>query len=63
MDIRGVKNVAPNRNLLKRIVAVLFSLIVIVVSYIVITNASQDARDTVEVLRLTEREGCPPLRC
>ncbi|MEK3794631.1 hypothetical protein MKX42_23080 [Paenibacillus sp. FSL R7-0204] len=59
MDIRGVKNVAPNRNLLKRIVAVLFSLIVIVVSYIVITNASQDARDTVEVLRLTEKGGLP----
>ncbi|ETT30104.1 MULTISPECIES: hypothetical protein [unclassified Paenibacillus] len=59
MDIRSVKNVAPNRNLLKRIVAVLFSLTVIVVSYIVITNASQDARDTVEVLRLTEKGGLP----
>lgn len=63
MDIRGVKNVAPNRNLLKRMGAVLFSLTVIAVSYIVITNASQDARDTVEVLRLTQKGGCPPLRC
>lgn len=59
MDIRGVKNVAPNRNLLKRMGAVLFSLTVIVVSYIVITNASQDARDTVEVLRLTQKGGLP----
>ncbi|MEK3903591.1 MULTISPECIES: hypothetical protein [unclassified Paenibacillus] len=59
MDIRGVKNVAPNRNLLKRMGAVLFSLTVIAVSYIVITNASQDARDTVEVLRLTQKGGLP----
>ncbi|GGG05781.1 hypothetical protein GCM10010912_58050 [Paenibacillus albidus] len=59
MDIRSVKNVAPNRNLFKKIAAVLFSLTVIVISYIIISNASKDARDTVEVLRLTEKGGLP----
>lgn len=59
MDLSSVKNVSPNRHLFKKVMAVLFSIAVIVVSFTVITNANKDARNTVEVLRVKASEGLP----
>lgn len=59
MDLRTVKNVAPNRHLFKKIIALLFSLTVIVVSFVVITNANKDAKNTVDVLRISSGGGLP----
>lgn len=59
MDLSSLKNAAPNRQLFKRGAALLFSIIIIVASYLVITKASQDANDVVEVLRVKPSEGIP----
>lgn len=59
MDLGGLKNATPNRHLFKRIAALLFSLLIIVVSYMVITKASKDASDVVEVLRVKSNDGIP----
>jgi hypothetical protein len=59
MDLGGLKNATPNKHLFKRIAALLFSLLIIVVSYLVITKASKDASDVVEVLRVKSNDGIP----
>ena len=59
MDLSTVKNVSPNRHLLKKILSLVFSIIVIIVSFVVITNANKAARDTVQVLRVKAGEGLP----
>lgn len=59
MDLSRVKNVSPNRNLFKKIMSLLFSIIVIIISFLVITNANKAAKDTVEVLRIKSGEGLP----
>lgn len=59
MDLSSLKNTTPNRHLFKRIAAVLFSLAVIIVSYMVMTNASKEAKDVVAVLRVKPSGGVP----
>ncbi len=59
MDISKLKTASPNRSFLKKIVAVLFSITVIVTSYIVINNASKEAQDVIEVIRVKSNEGIP----
>lgn len=59
MDISTLKSVSPNRHLFKKILAILFSITVIIVSYIVISNASKDANDVIEVLRIKPSDGIP----
>lgn len=57
MDLSKIKSVSPNRNMFKKTMAVLFSLVVIVVSFYVITNANKDAKDTIQVLRVNQTGG------
>lgn len=59
MDLSTLKNVSPNRHLLKKIMALVFSIIVIIVSFAVITNANKAAKNTVEVLRIKGDKGLP----
>ncbi|MCI3920615.1 hypothetical protein MO973_10260 [Paenibacillus sp. TRM 82003] len=59
MDLHTVKSVSPNRNLAKKISALLFSLIVIAVSFVVIGNANEAAKDTIDVLRIKNGDGLP----
>ncbi|WP_310551569.1 CpaB family protein [Paenibacillus glufosinatiresistens] len=59
MDLSGLKNAAPNRQLFKRGAALLFSLFIIVASYLAITKASKEASDVVTVLRVKPSEGIP----
>lgn len=59
MDLSMIKNVSPNKHLFKKILALLFSLIVIAVSFIVITNSNKAAQDTVEILRVKQDGGIP----
>ena len=59
MDLSGIKSKTPNRQMFKRLAALLFSILIIVISYTVMTKASQDARDVVEVLRVKSNEGIP----
>ncbi|GGG02864.1 flagellar biosynthesis protein FlgA [Paenibacillus aceti] len=59
MDLSTVKNVSPNRKLFKKILALLLSIFIIIVSYIVLNNANEAAKDTVEVLRIDQSGGIP----
>lgn len=59
MKIKQIKTVKPNRHLFRKIFALLFSVVVVVISFIVITNANKDAKDTVEVLRIKTTNGMP----
>lgn len=59
MDLNGLKNATPNKQMFKRVAALLFSILIIVVSYMFITKASKDASDVVEVLRVKPSEGIP----
>lgn len=57
MDLSSVKSVSPNRKIFKKIAAVLFSLIIIFVSFTVITNANKAAQDVVEVVMVDYNGG------
>lgn len=57
MDLSTVKSVSPNKKLFKKILALLFSIVVIVVSFIVLNNANEAAKDTVEVLKVSQSGG------
>lgn len=59
MDLSGIKSKTPNRHMFKRVAALLFSILIIVISYTVMTKASKDANDVVEVLRVKSSEGIP----
>lgn len=59
MDLSTIKSVSPNRNLFKKMAALLFSLIVIIGSYIFLSNASKEATDVVEVIRVKPSDGIP----
>ncbi|WP_199613912.1 CpaB family protein [Paenibacillus alkalitolerans] len=59
MDLSTVKSISPNRNTWKKILSVVFSLVVIAVSFNVITNANKDAKDTIDVLRVKQDGGIP----
>lgn len=59
MDLSTVKNVSPNMRLLKKIIALLFSIAVIVVSFMVINNANVAATDTINVIRIHASGGLP----
>ncbi len=57
MNLNSVKTVAPNRNLFKKMLAVVISVLVFVISFVVILNANNAAKDTVEVLRIKSEDG------
>ncbi|MGU3471211.1 hypothetical protein ACLBWT_08685 [Paenibacillus sp. D51F] len=59
MDLSTIKSVSPNRNTFKKIMALLFSLAVIAGSFVVITDANKAAKDTVDVLRVSDGGGIP----
>lgn len=57
LNVKSVKNVAPNKNMIKKVTAVVISIIVIIVSYISITKAAEDTRNTVAVIRIKNPDG------
>lgn len=57
MDISRIKSVSPNRVLFKKIIAFVFSVVVMVVSFIIISDANKKARDTVDVIRVKSQTG------
>ncbi|GGH10964.1 flagellar biosynthesis protein FlgA [Paenibacillus segetis] len=57
MDLSSLKNATPNRHMFKKVMAIMFSVVVIAGSYMIITNASKDAKDVVEVIRVKSDEG------
>jgi len=57
MDISKIKNISPNRTLIKKIISLAVSIIVMVCSYLIINNASKSAKDTVAVLRVKSKNG------
>jgi hypothetical protein len=57
MDLGTVKSVTPNRHILKKIIAVFLSIAIIIVSFQIITNANKDARETIEILRVNQKDG------
>ena len=57
MDIGRLKSIQPNRNLFKKILALVVSIIVIVVSFLIISNANREASDTIDVLRVKSEAG------
>lgn len=59
MDLSGLKSTTPNKHFFRKVMAVLFSLVVIVVSYMFISNAGKDANDQVEILRVKVSDGIP----
>lgn len=59
MDLSTVKSVSPNKKLFKKIMALLFSIAIIVVSFIVLNNANEAAKDTVEILKVNQSGGIP----
>ncbi|AUG57055.1 CpaB family protein [Acetivibrio saccincola] len=59
MDLSNIKSVSPGKKFLKKFFAVIFAIGVIVVSYIVLSNADKAATDTIEVLRVKSGSGIP----
>lgn len=50
MDINSIKNIKPGSNLPKKIVAVLVSLLVVVVSFMYLNSVNDDAKELVDIV-------------
>lgn len=59
LNVKSVKHVAPNKNMFKKIGAVIASILVIIGSYIVIERAVEDTKNTVEVIKVKKQGGLP----
>ena len=57
LNVKSVKDIAPNKNLAKKVMAIVLSLIAIVVSYNAIDKASKDANNTVTVVSVDNPDG------
>ena len=57
LNVKSVKNVTPNKNMIKKVIAVVLSIAVIVGSYIAINKAAEDTRNTVAVVRVKNNDG------
>lgn len=59
LNVKAVKNVAPNKNLAKKITAIVMSVCVMIGSYIAIESAAADTKNTVGVVRVKNKDGIP----
>lgn len=59
MDLASVKSVRPNRHILKKVLSVFLSIAIIVISYSIITNANNEAKETIDILRVNQEDGIP----
>ncbi len=57
LNVKSVKTVAPNKNLVKKIIAVVISVLVIIISYITVNNVAADTRNTIAVVRVKNPNG------
>ena len=59
VNVRTLKNVSPNKNMFKKVAAVVASIVVIIGSYIVIENTVEDTKNTVSVIKVKKQDGLP----
>lgn len=57
MDVNSVKSVSPNNTLFKKMMAIVLSVMVFIIAFVVIINANNAAKDTVAVLRVKNADG------
>jgi len=57
MDAKSVKSVSPNNKFFKKMLAVVLSVMVFIVSFIIITNSNNAAKDTIDVVRVKNKDG------
>ena len=56
MNTKSVKSVSPNNKFLKKFLAVVLSIMVFIVSFIIITNSNNAAKDTIDVVRVKNKD-------
>lgn len=61
MDLSNIKSVSPGKKFLKKFFAVIFAVGVIVISYVILSNADKAATDTIEVLKVKSGSGIPAI--
>ena len=59
MDLSNIKSISPGKKLFKKLLAVIFAIGIIIISYVILSNADKAATDTVEVLRVKSGSGIP----
>jgi hypothetical protein len=59
MKINSIKDIGTGRRFPKRIFAVLISITIIVVAFVVLNNADNAAKDTVDIVRIRPSDGIP----
>lgn len=57
MDAKSVKSVSPNKKFFKKMLAVVLSVMVFIVSFVVIMNSNNAAKDTIDVIRVKNPQG------
>lgn len=59
LNINSVKRVQPNKNFVKKTIAVSISILVLLLSYIIINNSTKEIKNTVSVIRIKSSKGIP----
>lgn len=59
MDLSTVKGISPGRKMFKKVLSLLFSVMVIIISFAYLNRVNEAAKDTVDVLRVKVKEGLP----
>lgn len=59
MKINSIKDISPGSQFPKRLFAVLLSILIIVVAFIVLNNANNAAKDTIDIVRVKPSDGIP----
>lgn len=59
LNINKVKQVQPNKNFAKKIIAITISILVLILSYNIINKSTKEVQDTVSVVRIRNSNGIP----
>ncbi len=59
LNINRVKKVQPNKNFVKKTIAVSISILVLIISYMIINNSTKEINNTVSVIKIKNGKGIP----
>lgn len=59
MNINSVKNINPGGQFAKRFLAILISLTIIIIAFMVLSNVNNAAKNTVDIVRVKSSDGIP----
>ena len=59
MDLSNIKKSSPNKNIYKKVISLIASMIIIIISFMLLSNVNKDAKNTIKVLMIKDDKDIP----